>query len=233
MFMLRASLGLGFAVICGCGSTEHPTSSPGSAGSSAGTVGTAAGATQGGSAAAANTGGAVSGGGVAGSVNGGSSGGAAASEGGTGEGGADNGACNTLVNSAPVVNEVVIKGDPPAPLGGTITDGTYYETSYIVYTQSSSQTPSATKHQLTAHISGSTFQAVFLDETNTEQRITLELLPNGTMLREHQTCRTNSKLMMNDLNVLGYDATPIALTIHLLQDSLTGDYTVYTLTKQG
>jgi hypothetical protein len=92
--------------------------------------------------------------------------------------------------------------------------------------------PSTTAHQLTAQISGSTFQAVFLDETNTEQRLTLQLMPNGTMLSEHQTCRTNTKFMMNDFNLLGYDATPTTFTIHQLQDPLSLDYVVYTLTKQ-
>jgi hypothetical protein len=224
--MLRAGLFLGFAVLYGCGSTDASPSSS-SAGSSAGGSTAAAGATQGGSAgtlssAGASSGGSSSGGGAAGAAN----------AGGTGAGGTGSVGCNTLANSAPVVHEMVIKGDPPAPAGGTITDGTYYETSYVVYTSSSSEMPSTTAHQLTAQISGSTFQAVFLDETNTEQRLTLQLMPNGTMLSEHQTCRTNTKFMMNDFNLLGYDATPTTFTIHQLQDPLSLDYVVYTLTKQ-
>jgi hypothetical protein len=92
--------------------------------------------------------------------------------------------------------------------------------------------PSTTTHQFTAQISGSTLQAVFLDETNTLQRLTLELKPNGTMLSEHQTCRTNTKFMMNDFNLLGYDATPTTFTIHELQYPTSSDYVVYTMTKQ-
>jgi len=225
--MLRAGLLLGLTVLCACGSTDGgPSSSSG--GSAAGGASAAAGATQGGAAGTANG----SGGAAAGSANGGSGTAGATNAGGAGAAGTGSMGCNTFANSAPVVHEIVIKGDPPAPVGGTITDGTYYETSYVVYTSSNSEMPSTTKHQFTAQISGSTLQAVFLDETNTEQRLTLELMPNGTMLSEHQTCRTNTKFMISDFNVLGYDATPSTFTIHELRDPTTLDYVVYTMTKQ-
>lgn len=223
--MLRAGLFLGLTVLCACGSTDASPSPSSAGGNSA-----AGGATQGGAAGTLNAAGASSGGAAAGSASGGSSAAGAANTGGAGTGGSA--VCNTFANSAPVVQETVIKGDPPAPVGGTIAGGTYYETSYVVYTSSSSEMPSATKHQFTAQISGSTLQAVFLDETDTEQRLTLELRPNGTMLSEHQTCRTNSKFMMNDFNLLGYDATPTTFTIHELRDPTSLDYVVYTLTKQ-
>lgn len=233
--VLRASLCLGLTVLCACGSTDGSPSSS-NAGSSAGGINAAAGATQGGYAGIVNGAGASSGGAAAGSGNGGgdagTTNGGIASAGGGSASGAGGMLCNTLINAAPVVHEMTIEDNPPAPLGGTITDGTYYETSYLVYTESPSEKPSTTTHQLTAQIKGSILQVVFVDDANTEQRVTLELRPNGTMLSEHQTCRTNTKFMMNNFDVLGYDASPTSFTIHLLQDEASGDYVVYTWTKQ-
>ena len=124
-----------------------------------------------------------------------------------------------------------MKGMPPTPVGGMIADGIYYETSYLVYGGSTDARPTNMTHQLTAKIQRSIFQAVWQNDTEGEQRITILLTPNGTMLGEQQTCRTNAQPMVVPLNVLGYDATESALTIHLLEDKI-GNYVVYTLTKQ-
>ena len=139
--------------------------------------------------------------------------------------------CNTLVNSAPEIAETIMPGDAPAPVGGVITDGTYYETAYLVYNPPSSG-PTNILHQLTVTIEGTLFQAVFRDETGADLRATIELTPSGTELGEQQTCRTNARYMMNQLNVLGYDATPTTLTIHALLDRPEGDI-VQVFTKQN
>jgi len=120
-------------------------------------------------------------------------------------------------------------GNTPAPVGGTITDGMYYQTAFLVYR--GPPTPTNMLHQLTIKIEGSLYQAVFRDETGTEQRATIELMPNGTALGLTQTCRTNSKFMMNLLNVEGYDATPTTFTIHGLLGRPEGDI-VQVFTKQ-
>lgn len=138
--------------------------------------------------------------------------------------------CNTLVNSAPEIAETIMAGDAPAPVGGTITDGTYYETGFLVYNGPVS--PTNVSHKLTATIEGLLFQSVFRDETGAELRATIELTPSGTALGEQQTCRTNAKYMMNQLNVLGYDATPTTFTVHSLLDRPEGDI-VQVFTKQN
>jgi len=139
--------------------------------------------------------------------------------------------CNTLVNSAPEIAETVMAGDAPAPVGGMITDGTYYETAYLVYDPPSSS-PTNILHQATITIEGSRYQAVSRDETGAEVRATIELTPSGSALDMQQTCRTNARYMMNQLNVLGYDATPTTFTIHNLLDRPEGDV-VQVFTKQN
>jgi hypothetical protein len=232
--MKRAGLILGLALLASCGSaaTDSPLSSAGASGG-----GSAGSSAQGGASGAnrAGSGGMSSAAGAGANAGASAGAGQAGSGGGVAAGGASGAVgCNALVNSAPVIQEVAMRGTAPAPVGGTITDGTYYETSYLSYTGTSTPMQSTVSHKLTAKIAGNEFQAVFQDETATEQRTTIQLGPNGTMLGEQQTCRTNTnpKFMMNQLNVLGYDATPKTLTIHLLADEYTLDYTVYTLTKQ-
>src|SRR5580704_15253687 len=44
------------------------------------------------------------------------------------------GTCNTLVDSAPAITVEQVAGEPPAPQGGTIVDGTYALTAAVIYT---------------------------------------------------------------------------------------------------
>ena len=219
--MLRAGWMLGLGLLFACGSnsaSETPSgggASSGGAGGSA-TLGGASGAARAGSSGTTSAGGDV-----------GSAGADAAGSAGTNAAGAS---CNTLVNSAPEIIETAMAGDAPAPVGGTITDGTYYQTAVLVYNPPSSSANSS--HKLTAKIEGSLLQEVFRDETGAELRTTIELMPSGTALGEQQTCRTNARYMMNQLNVLGYDATPTTFAIHALLDRPEGDI-VQVFTKQN
>src|SRR5262245_47075893 len=51
-----------------------------------------------------------------------------------GSGGTGSGGCGTLVNGGPTVQGSRVAEPPPPPTGGSITSGTYFLTSYTVYT---------------------------------------------------------------------------------------------------
>lgn len=221
--MLRGGWFLGLVLLSAC-SSDGVSGTPSGAGSSSG--GASGGAASAGASGAGRAGssGTTNVGGALGSAGADSTGSAGANAAGA--------SCNTLVNSAPVIEETVMPGDPPAPVGGTIVDGTYYETAYLVYNPPSSRPTTNPLHQLTVTIEDSLFQVVYRDETGAELRATIELTPNGTALGEQQTCRTNAKYMMNQLNVLGYDATPTTFTSHAILDLPEGDV-VQVFTKQN
>jgi hypothetical protein len=74
---------------------------------------------------------------------------------------ADAGApCNTIANGAPVVDVTQIAADPPAPQGGVIVDGTYWETSLDIYTGPSGPAGVSGTSQTTALIQGESVQLV-------------------------------------------------------------------------
>jgi hypothetical protein len=66
--------------------------------------------------------------------------------------------CNTIANGAPVVDIVQVAADPPAPQGGTIVDGTYWATSFDIYTGPAGPAGKTGTSQTTALIQGSTVQ---------------------------------------------------------------------------
>jgi hypothetical protein len=219
--MHRAGSWLGFLVLVSCSSGGSDGSSVSVAGSSAGgTGGAAAGA---GGASGSSTGGVSGGDGVSGAA------GLQLTQGGAGSGGAPAVACNTLVNAAPAIEEEMINGGPPEAVGGTIVDGTYYETSYAVYSTGQPLTEQPITHRLTAKIEGSSFQAVYLDGQGNEQRISLALMADGTTLKETQTCRSVGTVV-SIATYVGYDATPTTLTFHLPRASDQSSV-VYRLTK--
>jgi len=219
----------GFGLVCllglmGCGSTEAHSGASGSDAGASGVSGSGAGASGASGSSGGASGASGSGAGVSGAS--GSSGGSA------GASGSGAGSCNALVNIARPVQDEFSADLAPAPTGGTIADGTYVETSFLNYEADTNSPPAGTTHKLTATISGTTFQGVYLDAQSVEQRITLQLVTNGTMLEEHVSCRTDSLSQTGQLNTLGYDATPSTFKIHLLQDTDTNVVPVQTLTKQ-
>ena len=59
--------------------------------------------------------------------------------------------CNDVVNTAPVFDGRKVALGIPMPSGGTIVDGTYYETDYTIYTGPGGATgPEGMNHQFTA-----------------------------------------------------------------------------------
>lgn len=81
-------------------------------------------------------GGEASGPGSVGTGTGGSNG-AGGSGGSSGNNGKDAGGCGTLLNGGPTVQGTRVAQIPPTPIGGSLASGTYYLTSYTVYTEPS------------------------------------------------------------------------------------------------
>ena len=76
----------------------------------------------------------------------------------------DAGACNTLVNGAPTIQETATSSAVPTRTGGVIADGTYFMTANIDY-----QTTSADKtHTYTVKVSGKVMDLVGHDNANSE-----------------------------------------------------------------
>src|SRR3984957_293889 len=73
--------------------------------------------------------------------------------------GADAGApCNAIANDAPVVDVIQLAADPPAPQGGRIVDGTYWQTALAIYTGPSGPAGKSGTSQMTAQIQGQSVQ---------------------------------------------------------------------------
>ncbi len=142
----------------------------------------------GGSAGAGNgghAGGAAGAGGGVGGTAGGAGAGAAGSGGAGGNGGAQ--ACNSLTNSAPVVNKDHDAGAPPTMTGGTVVEGTYYLTKMVQYNGENGNTA----HQETFVFSGGTFQAATLGG-----RFSGTYSTSGTNLTLHVTCPAAQTVVM-------------------------------------
>ncbi len=141
--------------------------------------------------------------------------------------GGDAGApCNTVANGAPVVDVMQVAADPPAPQGGTIADGTYWQTSVAIYTGPSGPTGASGTSQMTAEIEGETVQIVS-DGQPARRTVTLTTTSDAGFTAV-DTCpapQTNNG---------SYTATPTTLTIFLAggTDDAGLRTVVETLTKQ-
>lgn len=218
---------LGMHSIVGCGGNTSDSGgggTPNSAGQSFGIAGAA------GKDAEA---GASNGGGAAGMIGGG----AGANNGGMNNGGASGSAgagCTDLVNNAPAIEETYVSGAAPAPTGGVVQDGTYFETAFVNY-GATAVTPAPT-HRFVARItSGRNFEAVYSDTNvseGAEQRIAFGFETSGTEFRTMRTCLNSGVgcALCASPVFAGYDATPTTLTLHVTQSDHGG--TTYTLTKR-
>lgn len=77
--------------------------------------------------------------------------------GGAGQGQGGGAACGTVADTASPVPETQRTGSPPAPMGGTLTDGTYHLTAWNVYPPA---TADSEMHSTTLRISLGTFEVV-------------------------------------------------------------------------
>ena len=140
--------------------------------------------------------------------------------------GADAGApCNAIANDAPVVDVIQLAADPPAPQGGRIVDGTYWQTALAIYTGPSGPAGKSGTSQMTAQIQGQTVQIVSSGQPG---RRTVTLTTSDAGFTSVDTCPDSQ------MSEGSYTATPTVLTIFL--DGGTDDAgartVVETLTKQ-
>jgi hypothetical protein len=130
------------------------------------------------------------------------------------------GACNCLVDTAPVIQSSVGTGPmPSATHGGAITDGTYYLTSAVTY---DGRQP--TPYQEMKVIHGSDLEQVQLLSPAAgggQFRQSLTLTTSGTMMLQDQACPS----IVHQWN--GYDATPTTLTLY--ETGGTSQVLVFTL----
>ena len=133
--------------------------------------------------------------------------------------------CNTIANTAPVVQVTQIAADPPTPQGGTILSGTYWGTSLDIYTGPSGPAGTTGTWQATALIAGETVQLV---NSGQPLRRTITLTTADAGFASVDTC-PDSQMAQG-----GYTATPTMLVIFL--DGGTDDAgartVVETLTRQ-
>jgi hypothetical protein len=94
-------------------------------------------------------------------------------------------ACNALANAAPVVSIDQVASDPPAPLGGSISDGTYTLTSAAIYTGPTGPAGAAGSEQVTIQITGSTLE---VSDDGTPATRTVTLSTSGTSFTTTDTC---------------------------------------------
>jgi len=119
-------------------------------------------------------------------------------------------ACNDLVNNAPAVTLVAIADSPPAALGGTLVDGTYWLTGFNVFTGPGGTTDLSTfTANATFVLSGTTMQQVLSSNGGAEKRYTSTVSTSGTTLYATDTCP--EPVTEQD----PYTATPTKLTIYL------------------
>ncbi len=101
------------------------------------------------------------------------------------------GACNTLVNTAPRIPVTWDPGPLPPATGGTILDGTYDETAFVIYTGSGGDAgATGATHQFLAVLSGggTMMQVVFDDTPGVDNHVSFALAPAGTSPNMTQTC---------------------------------------------
>jgi hypothetical protein len=133
--------------------------------------------------------------------------------------------CNAIANDAPVVDVTQVAADPPVPQGGTIVDGTYWQTALAIYTGPSGPAGASGTSQMTAQIQGETVQIV---SNGQPARRTVTLMTSDAGFTSVDTCPTPQTAEGQ------YTATPTTLTIFLAggADDAGPRTVVETLTKQ-
>ncbi len=110
---------------------------------------------------------------------------------GDGGGGASDGggACNAIVNAAPESTSATVKGAPPAPTGGKIADGTYFQTEFVLYdatADASPPEPGGLKAVLV--VAGNVMNTVLDIGDGENKTFTETFTTNGTALDRQLTC---------------------------------------------
>lgn len=126
--------------------------------------------------------------------------------------------CSTLVNVAQPVDIVDQAGDPPAPTGGVLVDGTYVVTTAVRYTGAAGTTgPSGKKVQMTVRIKGQDAESNF---DNVPRRARIQV--DGVNLRTTAVCPSSA------IDDAPFSASGNGLTLYLNDSKGTR---VYSLTR--
>jgi hypothetical protein len=133
--------------------------------------------------------------------------------------------CNTLANTASVVDVAQVAQDPPSAQGGTIANGTYLLTAATIYTGPDGPTGNSGTAQVTVLIDGAMVQMVSSGQPPTR---TVTLATTGTSFTSTDTCPDTSSATGS------YTATPTTLAITLAAgtDEAGARTLVETFTKQ-
>ncbi|GAC1352504.1 MAG: hypothetical protein NVSMB1_16000 [Polyangiales bacterium] len=137
------------------------------------------------------------------------------------------GTCNTLVNSGTAISGTFVDATAPAPLGGTIANGTYRLTDIAIYTGPGGATGvSPSSLQVTAKIEGTTMNSVSSDSSGAkEERETLSLKTSGTSVTLTPICSSD----MAVADTADYTAKDKVLILYIKDKMLTA---ALTLTKE-
>lgn len=119
------------------------------------------------------------------------------------------GTCNSLVNTAAVVQQTVVNQPMPSPVaGGPIASGMYYLTDSKIY-QGAPPGVVPLQLQITQSVSGATVQTVqHIMNSPSSTHDTRTYTTAGTILTVSFTCGGNAS------GTLGYDATPTQYTTY-------------------
>jgi hypothetical protein len=152
---------------------------------------------------------------------------------GGGESDADDGGatvCNNIdISVASVITPAVLAANQPVPSGGTISDGVYYLTGAVIYTNNPAPTIVPMQEIMVASCPAGqcTIQIASKLGSAAVQHLTLSLaVPTGVTVSGTTTCPAGGGLV-----AFGYSSAATTFTIFTASD--TGAVTVATLTKQA
>jgi predicted dienelactone hydrolase len=120
----------------------------------------------------------------------------------------DGGACNSVVNDAPVVSPTLITGALPVGMGGPIVEGTYFLTKY----ETNTSIPTTLMLRVTVVIAGSTLQVVQEFSGGAPTRTTFTMATSGNQITLTPTCRSGPP--DTSPTWTSYTATPASYTLY-------------------
>jgi hypothetical protein len=137
------------------------------------------------------------------------------------------GTCNAYAQMAPSIQDTCLASAIPAPQGGALSDGVYYETEFDRYTGTNGMTGACgMSHRFMALPSGTRLEIVSFDTTTmAEQRYTASLSTQGTTITWTFSCPAGKAPV-----AFGYDATPNKIVLHNTNNPLSA--TSFTLSRQ-
>ena len=133
--------------------------------------------------------------------------------------------CNDVVNVAPVIAGQIVAANLPTPMGGTMVDGTYFETAYTIYAGPGGATgPEGVDHQLTAILAGRTARVAVL-ANGVQKRYVFNIATSGTQTTWTPSCPPNQGPIP-----YGFDASAAQIVLYLTNDPTS--LRTFTLTRQ-